>query len=89
MGIDYRIYEGLNTIGRDAENTITISNDMSVSGKHISILSKKGKYYLKDEMAVNETFINNVELEVGKTYDLADGNEIKLGTTVFKFRSSI
>jgi hypothetical protein len=89
MGMDFRIYEGINSIGRDGENTITIQNDMSVSGKHISILSKKGKFYLKDEMAVNGTFINNIELEVGKTYDLMDGDEIKLGTTVFKFRSSL
>ena len=88
MGIDFRIYEGSNTIGRDAENTITINDDMSVSGRHVTILSKKGKFYIKDEMAANGTFINNNELEVGKTYDLTDGDEVRLGTTVFKFRSS-
>lgn len=88
MGLDYRIYEGTNTIGRDNENTITISEDMSISGKHVSILSKKGKFYIKDEMAANGTFINNEELEIGKSYDLNDGDEIKLGKTVFKFRSS-
>lgn len=88
MGIDFRIYEGINTIGRDPENTITVSDDMSVSGKHVSILSKKGRFYIKDEMSANGSYINNVELEVGKTYDLNDGDEIKLGTTVFKFRTS-
>lgn len=87
MGIDFRIYEGVNTIGRDADNTITV-DDMSVSGKHVSVLSKKGKFYIKDEMAANGTYINNNELEVGKTYDLNDGDEVRLGTTIFKFRSS-
>jgi pSer/pThr/pTyr-binding forkhead associated (FHA) protein len=40
-------------------------------------------------MAANGTFINNEELEIGRSYDLNDGDEIKLGKTVFKFRSSL
>lgn len=88
MGIDFRIYEGVNTIGRDAENTITITDDMAISGRHVSILCKKGKFYIKDEMAANGSFVNNEELEVGKPTELQDGDEIKLGTTVFKFRTS-
>ena len=44
MGIDFRIYEGRNTIGRDPENTITIVDDVAVSGKHITILCKKEKF---------------------------------------------
>jgi hypothetical protein len=31
MGLDFRIYEGNNTIGRDPENTITVASDSANS----------------------------------------------------------
>lgn len=88
MGQDYRIYEGTNTIGRDSSNTITITNDKAVSSKHVSILSKNEKFFIRDEMAANGSFVNNEELEIGRPYDLKDGDEIRIGTTIFKFRTS-
>ncbi len=89
MGSDFRIFEGNNTIGRDPENTITIKQDPSISGKHVTILNKKGKFYIKDEMAANGTFINGDEIEVGKPSELKDGDEIKLGlNTIFLFKSA-
>lgn len=87
MGVDYRIYEGNNTIGRDAGNTITITKDPTISGKHVNILFKKGSFWIKDEMAANGTFINGEELEIEKAYPLTDGDEIRLANTVFKFKS--
>ena len=90
MGLDFRIYEGNNTIGRDPENTITIAKDTAISGKHVTILFRMGKFYLKDEMAVNGTFLNGELIEIGKPYELNDGDEIRLGgTTLFKFKSAI
>ncbi|MET0634477.1 MAG: FHA domain-containing protein [Chitinophagaceae bacterium] len=90
MGLDFRIYEGSNTIGRDHSNTITILKDQAISGKHVTILCKKGQFFLKDEMASNGTFINGTEIEIGKPYDLNDGDEIRLGaTTTFKFKSAV
>jgi hypothetical protein len=87
MGVDYRIYEGNNTIGRDAGNSITITKDPTISGKHVNILYKKGSFWIKDEMAANGTFINGEELEIEKAYPLKDGDEIRLANTVFKFKS--
>ena len=88
MGVDYRIYEGNNSIGREPGNSITITKDTTISGKHSNILYKKGKFYIKDEMAANGTFVNDEELEIEKAYDLKDGDIIKLGNTVFIFKSS-
>lgn len=88
MGVDFRIYEGNNSIGRDPGNSIVITNDVAVSGKHVTILCKKGKFFIKDEMAANGTFLNNEELEVGKPYDLNDGDTIKVANTTFKFKSA-
>ena len=88
MGVDYRIYEGNNTIGRDAGNSITITKDTTISGKHVNILYKKGNFWIKDEMAANGTFLNEEELEIEKAYPMNDGDTIRLGSTTFKFKCS-
>lgn len=87
MGVDYRIFEGNNTIGRDPSNSITITKDSTISSKHANILHKKGKFWIKDEMAANGTFLNGEEIEIEKAYDLVDGDEVRFGDTVFKFKA--
>lgn len=89
MGVDFRIYEGTNTIGRDPENTISITEDNSISSKHVSLLCRKDRFYLKDEMTANGTFINDVDIEIGIPYELKDGDKIKIGSTILKFRTAI
>jgi hypothetical protein len=88
MGVDYRIYEGNNSIGREPGNSITITKDTTISGKHANILYKKGKFYIKDEMAANGTFVNDEELEIEKAYPLTDGDVIRLANTTFIFKCS-
>jgi pSer/pThr/pTyr-binding forkhead associated (FHA) protein len=39
-------------------------------------------------MTTNGTFINGIELEVEQAYQISDGDEIKMGNTVFKFKTS-
>jgi hypothetical protein len=89
MGIDYRLYEGNNTVGRNAGNDITIAGDSSISGHHATILFKKGKFYLKDEMAANGTFINEEEIEVGQPMEVVDGDSLKFGKSVFRFKTPL
>ena len=87
-GIDWRIYEGTNTIGRDPINTIIISKDPSISSQHIIILYRRGKFKIKDKMTANGTFKNGEELDVEEAYDLMDGDTLKLGESTFKFKSA-
>lgn len=87
MGVDYRIFEGNNSIGRDSSNSISITTDHTISGKHANILHKKGQFWIKDEMAANGTFVNGDEIEIEKAFALKDGDEIKLGDTVFIFKT--
>ncbi len=89
MGIDWRIYEGTNLIGRDAKNSIIISKDPTISSEHAVILFRNGKFKIKDKMTANGSFINGVELEVEEAYDLNDGDELRLGTSVFRFKSAL
>lgn len=86
MGIDFKVYEGRNTIGRDITCNITVE-DGTITGKHATILFRNGKYKIKDEMSTHGTFVNDNDIEDDQ-FDLDDGDMIKIGQTIFKFRTS-
>ncbi len=88
MGVDYRIYEGNNSIGREPGNSIIVAKDTTISSKHANILYKTGKFWIRDEMAANGTFLNGEELEIGKAYELNDSDLIKISNTIFRFKSA-
>ncbi|MCU0443411.1 MAG: FHA domain-containing protein [Microscillaceae bacterium] len=83
-GIDFKLYEGRNLLGSDPGCDIPIPNDAAVSGRHLTILHRMGHFKFKDEFSTNGTFINDVFMEEGT---LKDGDMIRMGDTVFKFRS--
>lgn len=84
LGIDFKLFEGRNVVGSDPNSDITVPNDGLVSRKHITILYRMGKFKFKDELSSNGTFINDVYEEEG---DLKDGDNIKIGNTLFKLRT--
>jgi len=83
-GADFRLYEGRNTIGSDASCDIVVNNDGAISSKHLTVLNRMGAFKFKDELSTNGTFINDTFEEEGS---LKDGDTIKIGSTVFKFRT--
>ena len=87
MGVDYKLYEGRNIIGRDVECNISV-NDNMVSSKHAVILFRAGKYSITDSQSSHGTFVNDSDIEL-EPYYLQDGDVIRMGKTVFKFRSSL
>jgi len=87
MGVDFRLYEGRNLIGRDMECNITI-NDGMMSAKHATILFRDNNYALKDEMSSHGTFVNDESIGF-EPYMLKDGDVIRMGETIFKFRTSL
>lgn len=84
LGIDFHLYEGRNSIGADAGCDIVVPGDPAVSGRHMTILYRMGTFKFKDEFSTNGTFVNDVFIEEG---NLKDGDQIKIGETIFKFRS--
>ena len=86
MGVDFKLYEGRNIIGRDAECNISV-NDNMVSGRHAVILFRAGKYSITDSQSTHGTFVNNEDIELEPRY-LQDGDLIRMGKTLFKFRTS-
>lgn len=87
LGLDFRIYEGRNIIGRDDECDISV-DDGFISGRHAVLLFRAGKYSLTDSQSSHGTFVNGEDIELEPRY-ISDGDLIKIGNTLFKFRSSL
>ena len=87
MGVDYKLYEGRNVIGRDQDCNITV-NDGMISGKHAILLFRADKYSLTDNQSSHGTFVNDEDIELEPCY-LNDGDIIRMGETIFKFRTSL
>ena len=88
LGVDFRLYEGQNNIGRDVKNTVRITEDGSISSHHATILFRGGQFYLRDEMSTNPSFVNEEEVMPGNTVKLADGDAIRVGKTLLMLRFS-
>jgi hypothetical protein len=89
FGIDFRLYEGQNTVGRDISSTIRITDDNLISSKHGTILYRNGSLYYKDEMSTNPSFLNEYEIMPGETVKIKDGDTLKIGRNEFIVRLSI
>jgi pSer/pThr/pTyr-binding forkhead associated (FHA) protein len=82
-GVDFKLYEGRNVIGRASQNDIIV-NDKSVSEKHCTILYRNEKFMISDELSTNGTYVNN-EIVEDKAY-LNENDLIKLGNVTFKIK---
>ncbi len=82
-GEDYRLYVGKNKIGSGKGCDILI-NDSSVSGEHATILFRENEFLLKDNFSTNGTRVNGETMDEGK---LKEGDEIRVGNTVFKMKT--
>lgn len=87
MGMDFKLYEGRNIIGRNSDCQITIA-DKTVSGTHALILYRAGKYSISDQQSSQGTFVNDEDIELEARY-LKDGDVIRIGQTILKFRTSL
>lgn len=87
MGIDYKLFEGRNVIGRDLDCQISV-NDNTVSGKHCVLLYREGSYFIQDSLSTSGTRVNGQDTGVNAV-TLNDGDLIQVGKTVFKFRTSL
>jgi len=85
-GVDFRLFEGRNLIGRDFNCGICL-NDNKVSGQHAILLYRNGKFRIKDNLSVNGTYVMGEDIE-DETVILNDGDIIKVGNTNLLFRTS-
>lgn len=86
MGVDFRLYEGRNLIGRDPKCDIVIDDNM-VSGTHALLLFRDGRYSLTDQQSTHGTKVLGEDIELAPRY-LEDGDVIAIGKTELIFRTS-
>lgn len=89
LGVDFRLYEGQNVIGRDPKANIRIVEDTAMSSTHATMLYRGNSLYFRDEMSTNPSFINGEEVLPGNTIKLNDGDKILVGNTLFTLRMAI
>lgn len=87
MGVDFKLYEGRNMIGRDASCNITIADGM-VSGEHAILLFRAGKFSITDRQSSHGTFVNGEDIDLEPRY-IQDGDIITVGKTRLKFKVSL
>lgn len=87
FGMDYKIVEGRNVIGKKPSCDITVQ-DGQVTGSHALILCRNDKFIISDEMSTNGTLLNGNDLTPRETYDLNDGDSIRVGNTTLLFKTA-
>jgi len=88
-GVYFPIYAGRNLIGRSPNCDIAVPNDMQISKpEHALIRFLENEYILSDEKSSNGVFVNGKYIST-EPYKLKDGDKIRVGETVFLFRTTL
>lgn len=86
-GVDFRLYEGRNVVGRKSTCDIKLINDPKVSGEHGLIVFRGSESVFADDYySSNPSFINGEPVALGGRVPLHDGARIKMGDHEFIFR---
>jgi pSer/pThr/pTyr-binding forkhead associated (FHA) protein len=92
------LYRGIDTtIGRDSHACTIPLNDVGISRRHAKIISRQGRFYLRDSRSRGGTFLYRKSLEPGERRDrprlspgeerlLGDGDVIKFYTFAYRFQ---
>ncbi len=79
---------GIFVLGRSETSAdFMISDNRSIGRKHATIIFKQGKYLVVDNESLNKTYLNGKELVPSESYQLADGDIIRLANEDFVFES--
>jgi two-component system cell cycle response regulator len=81
LGKRYALDHASITIGRSSKNDIQIDED-SISRNHAMLVNNGTGYVARDLGSTNGTYVNDIQI---KEQNLADGNQIRVGRTIFKF----
>jgi two-component system cell cycle response regulator len=85
LGKRHVLQRDITSIGRDRENDIVLDSD-SVSRRHARIELRDGAFFVVDLDSTNGTFVND-EPEPVSASQLRQGDQLKIGDTIFKYLS--
>ncbi len=83
-GVDILIPTGTLTLGRRPENSVVLTGDQYVSGRHASITADDNHLIITDDGSRNGTFVNGERLQEHQPTELAAGDTIKVGQTTYQ-----
>jgi pSer/pThr/pTyr-binding forkhead associated (FHA) protein len=69
-------------IGRGPESHIRV-RDKSVSRRHLEIIKKGDKYYIRDLKSKNGTYVNDEQIKPGEPFEIEQGLPVAIGKTLF------
>lgn len=72
-------------LGRGSEATCCVSGNSAISRKHAEIVSRDGKYYLRDLGSANKTKVGGTALSPHSLVEIKDETEFSLGDEEFVF----
>jgi pSer/pThr/pTyr-binding forkhead associated (FHA) protein len=76
---------GTVSIGRRPGNTVVITGDPYVSGKHAELRTDHFGCHITDLGSTNGTVVNGTRLEPGTSQLLLDGDEVNIGQTAYRY----
>jgi len=71
------------TIGRGSANDLRLP-DKSVSRSHVRLRYAQGSWFIQDQESAIGTYVNGQRVQAGR---LNPGDQLKIGSTIFTFRS--
>jgi len=83
LGKKYGLVQSSTMVGRSSKVDIQIDED-SISRNHAIIEKQEGEFVIRDLESTNGTYVNDRPI---RTHQLRDGDQIKIGSTIFKFLS--
>lgn len=81
-GKSFDLEEEVVTVGRGSESQIQI-RDKSISRRHMEIIKKEDKYFIKDLESKNGTYVNGQRISPGKELEIEQGLPIAAGKSLF------
>ncbi len=84
LGLEY-VVGGDTLLGRDPRCQVLVSH-REVSGRHARISRVGGQFFIEDLESRNGTFVNGERID---RLPLNDGDEIRVGRTVFRFDGAV
>ena len=81
-GKSFALERDLVTVGRGSESNIRV-RDKSVSRRHLEIIRKGDKYFIKDLKSKNGTYVNDEQIKPEKPFEIEQGLLVAIGKTLF------
>jgi pSer/pThr/pTyr-binding forkhead associated (FHA) protein len=85
-GADITLNVGHVTLGRRPDNTVVLTGDSYISGRHAEIVTDSSETYLTDLGSTNGTLVNGQKLTPQERQLLLEGDEVQLGQTRYIFK---